>query len=87
MNYFLNFAYGQDPNYRKTPDVIEWKMYDPSSRAMLDIRDRQEPFMGEDTDRDEAIKFLQAVSLKYPYGQFEKSRPLGHKWRRPQQVD
>lgn len=84
-NYFLDFTYFLDPNGAAgAPEKsgvgaklkklfgnkrIAWPMYDSMNRTILDFKSSKQITPRADIDRDVAIRYLQDLSLKYPYEQ------------------
>jgi len=62
QEYIINFTYNLDPNELGR---LSWPKYNSKGRAMLDFRDHWKVIVGVDNDRDEEMKFIQELSLKY----------------------
>lgn len=67
QDYLLNFAYTLNPNAAegKSAHLPEWPAYTPEGREALELRDIWKKGIIIDDARDEPIRFLQSLGLKY----------------------
>ena len=66
-DYVIQFVATLDPNGRSNR-TIAWPRYDSALRQMLRVLDdKDEPLaIGRDDAREEVMKFMTALSLRYP---------------------
>lgn len=64
-DFLINFVNHLDPN-GKTGSALAWPQYTPDSPQLMTLLDGDTPqAISEDTYRQEAIAFLQKLSLEY----------------------